>query len=589
MGQKRSQKDRAYVTASEWREEGGGYKTSARASAFKRLPFYCCAITFQPFEDPVCCGSDGTVMDIVNAVPYVQKHRKHPVTGQPLELRDLIKLHFTKNSDEEFVCPVLGKVFNENSHIVAIKPTGNVYSWEAIQKLCLEPKNLRDLLTDEPFQKKDIIHIQDPLNVSGRNMVEFDHVKRGLNAETTSDEKGGGGGEGGGVNNKKKKADSSLNTTHMSEDLKRALGTLGSLDEATEALRAGGGGKKAQAERLLASAKTLEMRKGFDAGKNSEGDDPRLKSAPRQPVEAAFKPGASTWDSSDSAAAAAAAAGTHITRATTFLLPGGTEFDPTGGRRIPKPYSQSVEDTVQTTGAASRAFTSTFEAPTAKNVRVKRIVQLKPTKKGYVRLHTSAGQLNIELCADLCPKTCENFIALCESGYYNNTVFHRSIKNFMVQGGDPTGTGKGGVSIWGRTFEDEFDSRLTHGGRGVVSMANSGKSTNGSQFFILYKSAHHLDFKHAVFGKVVGGFETLTAIEGIPTDEEDRPVERVEIKKAEVFVNPYKEMLEEEEEEKVRQVNKKKETYQNTTHVSVPGGVGKYIITKNTKLGFDDW
>lgn len=94
----------------------------------------------------------------------------------------------------------------------------------------------------------------------------------------------------------------------------------------------------------------------------------------------------------------------------------------------------------------------------------------------------------------------------------------------MIQGGDPTGTGKGGESIWGKPFKDELNSKLVHSGRGIVSMANSGPHTNGSQFFILYKSANHLNFKHTVFGGVVGGLTTLAAMEKVPVDNEDRPL-----------------------------------------------------------------
>lgn len=93
----------------------------------------------------------------------------------------------------------------------------------------------------------------------------------------------------------------------------------------------------------------------------------------------------------------------------------------------------------------------------------------------------------------------------------------------MIQGGDPTGTGRGGESIWGKPFKDELNSKLVHSGRGVVSMANSGPHTNGSQFFILYKSAKHLNFKHTVFGMVVGGLTTLSAMEKVPVDDDDRP------------------------------------------------------------------
>lgn len=94
----------------------------------------------------------------------------------------------------------------------------------------------------------------------------------------------------------------------------------------------------------------------------------------------------------------------------------------------------------------------------------------------------------------------------------------------MIQGGDPTGTGSGGESIWGKPFKDEVNSKLLHSGRGVVSMANSGPHTNGSQFFILYKSAPHLNFKHTVFGMVVGGLTTLSTMEKVPVDDDDRPL-----------------------------------------------------------------
>lgn len=115
---------------------------------------------------------------------------------------------------------------------------------------------------------------------------------------------------------------------------------------------------------------------------------------------------------------------------------------------------------------------------------------------------TNHGPLVIELEASKVPKTCENFLELCETGYYKGTKFHRLIKNFMIQGGDPTGTGRSGSSIYGDKFEDEFHPTLPHLGRGVLSMANSGTNTNGSQFFISFKSCSHLDGVHSVFGKV---------------------------------------------------------------------------------------
>lgn len=136
-------------------------------------------------------------------------------------------------------------------------------------------------------------------------------------------------------------------------------------------------------------------------------------------------------------------------------------------------------------------------------------------KKGYVRLNTNMGALNLELFCEQVPKTSENFLKHCASGYYTGTKFHRSIRNFMIQGGDPTSkigvpTGKGGTSIWNTKFDDEFKPGLSHTGRGILSMANAGPNSNGSQFFITFRSCKHLDGKHTIFGKLVGGLETLT-------------------------------------------------------------------------------
>ncbi|KAG2603955.1 hypothetical protein PVAP13_4NG022300 [Panicum virgatum] len=118
-----------------------------------------------------------------------------------------------------------------------------------------------------------------------------------------------------------------------------------------------------------------------------------------------------------------------------------------------------------------------------------------------VTLHTNLGDIKCEVFCDQVPRTAENFLALCASGYYDGTVFHRNIKGFMIQGGDPTGTGKGGTSIWGTKFADEFRESLKHNARGIMSMANSGPNTNGSQFFITYAKQPHLNGHYTVFAK----------------------------------------------------------------------------------------
>jgi cyclophilin family peptidyl-prolyl cis-trans isomerase len=132
-----------------------------------------------------------------------------------------------------------------------------------------------------------------------------------------------------------------------------------------------------------------------------------------------------------------------------------------------------------------------------------------PTKKYTAVFDTDLGEFKIELFADKVPNTVNNFVFLAKEGFYTNTIFHRVIDDFMVQGGDPTGTGRGGP---GYRFADEFDSSLKHDKRGVLSMANAGPNTNGSQFFITHGSTPWLDGKHAVFGELVEGEDVFMSI-----------------------------------------------------------------------------
>ena len=137
------------------------------------------------------------------------------------------------------------------------------------------------------------------------------------------------------------------------------------------------------------------------------------------------------------------------------------------------------------------------------------------------------GDIEIELWANETPKTCRNFIQLCMEGYYDNTIFHRIMKQFMVQGGDPTGTGQGGQSIYGREFNDEFHSRLKFSHRGIVAMANKNSTnTNQSQFFMTVAACEWLDNKHTIFGKVEGNtIYNLLKISELETDSKsNRPI-----------------------------------------------------------------
>ncbi len=154
---------------------------------------------------------------------------------------------------------------------------------------------------------------------------------------------------------------------------------------------------------------------------------------------------------------------------------------------------------------------------------------LDPKKDYFATLQTARGPIKAKLYADEAPITVNNFVFLARQGFYDGTTFHRVINNFMVQGGDPTGTGTGGP---GYQIRDEFHPKLRHNRPGILSMANAGPNTGGSQFFITHTATPHLDNRHAVFGEVVEGFENLMKIRERDPQRDRQPgdkIERIEI------------------------------------------------------------
>lgn len=418
---------------------------------FKRLPFSCCSLSLQPFDVPVCTPK-GQVYDLVHILPWIKQYSVDPVSGDPLSAKSLIKLHFHRSADSgEFHCPVTYKVFNEHSHIVAVKKTGNVYSQEALQELVIGPKNWRDLLTDEKITRSDLITLQDPSNIEQRNISEFYHFKKNL--------------------------------------------------------------------------------KVYDADVEAEQAKPEFKMNMSKTTERVLK---------DLAAAKGSAESLSSVNATLFPAASSSAATDTGNTR----------KSIFSSGKTSGSLTSTAMPVSTRSDMVDMdegefLVQHAVKGRGLVRLVTNHGQLDLEVFCGETPRTAYNFLAHCRSGYYNNTLFHRNIRNFMIQGGDPTGTGKGGQSVYksGAPFKDEFRTALHHGERGTLAMANRGENTNTSQFYITYRSTPHLNMKHTVFGRVVGGEKTLEVLESLPVRKEDRPKEDIVIQTATVLKDPFQDIL----------------------------------------------
>ncbi|EGF80539.1 hypothetical protein BATDEDRAFT_30088 [Batrachochytrium dendrobatidis JAM81] len=439
--------DKLYISQSEWKSEFGQFKGAKKASGsgseFKQLPFYCCALSLQPFENPMCT-KEGIVFDLLNIVPWIKKQGTNPVTGQSLEAKDLFKLHFHKNNENEYQCPVTYKTFNNHTHIVAIKTSGNVYAYEAVDQLNIKTKNWSDLITGEKFTRKDIITLQDPHHVSERNITDFHYLKNNISV----------------------------------------------LDEAAEK-------KKAQVSYKINATGTTSRVLEEMAAKD------KLKK--------------------DAAAAKASASKTPITPSFVTTT------------------KSSYNDASFSRGLASSSLTSMSFTPVSVNesavwtddeVAITRVKQ-----KGAATLQTNYGDIHIELLCFDAPRMQKR------ARYYNGTIFHRSIPKFMIQGGDPTGTGKGGESVWGSPFPDEFKPNLTHSSRGLLSMANRGKHTNTSQFFFTFGPCKHLDNKHTIFGKIVDGMDVLTKLEAVSTDEDNRPVKEIKILAITVTKDPYAEIL----------------------------------------------
>jgi peptidylprolyl isomerase len=145
------------------------------------------------------------------------------------------------------------------------------------------------------------------------------------------------------------------------------------------------------------------------------------------------------------------------------------------------------------------------------------------------------GKIVLKLFPNVAPKACENFVGLAKKGYYDGIIFHRVMDNFMIQGGDPTGTGYSGKSLWGTPFEDEFSPTVRFTKAGQLAMANSGPKTNGSQFFITLKGTPHLNDRHTIFGEVVEGMDIVTAIGKVETNpQNNKPVAEIAMKQVTV-------------------------------------------------------
>lgn len=363
--------------------------------------------------------------------------------------------------------PLTNKVFNASAHIVAIKTSGNVYSFNAVEELNLKAKNFTDLIDGTSFARSDIITLQDPQNpeiMAKRDISTFKHMQT-IREESAEN----------------RKSESKTRHTTASESVMKEIERRRQEEELS-------GNKRKTTEEII-----------HGSGNQIEQDVMRFQSM--QPLPQDVNPGQTA-----------------------------------------------------TTGKVSASFTSSSNSrftanesrlATAEEIREARWKIMRGSgKKALIQLQTTVGNINVEVHCDMAMRCGWNFVTLCKQGYYDNTVFHRLVPGFIVQGGDPSGTGAGGESAFGngQPFRDEFDVRIRHDKRGILSMANSGPNSNGSQFFFTLAATPHLDNKHAVFGRVVGGLQTLDRMEAIGADSKtERPLEEIKINTVIVYSDPLDE------------------------------------------------
>ncbi|KAI0148502.1 hypothetical protein GGR57DRAFT_475640 [Xylariaceae sp. FL1272] len=474
--------DKLYITHSEWSSSDAfsantGSRSNTTGHSFKRLPFNFCAASLQPFKNPVCTA-DGTIFDVEVISKWLESHNTNPIDGKPLAAKDLIKLNFARNAD------------TDSKGITGMGTDGK-----------------GDLIDPVTFKVlTDNTHIVAIRHGTYANVFAFETVER--------------------MNIKAKMWRDLLDDTEFGRS---DIITL--QDPQNAASRDLSQFKYIKdGDSALLTNEQIEERKEGNVNISALGRVGEKVLRAKEAVEKARRE---------------REAGKDVNRTSNAIARTGSNG--MVKQNMIQEKKSAYNAAVYTTGRAAASFTSTGLTPETSGERAiltDEEYMLKPKRvkiRGYARIETNLGDLNIELYTEYAPRAVWNFTKLAKKGYYKDVAFHRNIKNFMIQGGDPSGTGRGGTSIWGKNFQDEFDGPNTHDARGILSMANKGKNTNSSQFFITYRPAKHLDRKHTIFGKVVGGLDVLAKMEAVETDGSDRPLNKIVMKEVVVYLDPFEE------------------------------------------------
>ena len=516
MGKKRHTRDKLWMSYNELslqNEENGGENKEVQE---RYLPFDYCSLSLTPFTTPVS-DDQGYLYDNKYIIPYIAKFKKNPISGSSdFSIKNLTKLNFYKGHNGNYACPITLKEFNENMKIVAIKESGNVYSYEAFDELNQKPNNNKDLVNEIEFDFKNVIIIHDP--DKKKKIMDFAFLHNGKEVDYINQL----------VNNIEKPEDEESNANvNLPSNYSKLINDYNK-STAPDKIR------KMQIIDMINNNESILVNEDFEDNIQKEYENFKLllkkiendlleNKLPISKIKGSISISSNCY--------------LHHLKQTNnwkkFYL------------------SQSQ---LQTNGKMALSLTSTEMnvntkstdfIPNDNDLRLiyQNIVKSKQLK-GYVKMVTSFGDINFEILCDKSPLASENFMELCNCGKYNNTKFHRLVKNFVVQGGDVGNPG----SFFGKPFKDEFlTNGYSHNTKGILSMANSGKNTNATQFFITldHNKAGFLDNKHTIFGQVVGGIKTLDLINKIGNNKEEKHLRDIMIIQCQVFNNPFRDVIRE--------------------------------------------
>jgi peptidyl-prolyl cis-trans isomerase-like protein 2 len=439
----------------------------------------------------------GDIFEFTEIIPYLRRTGNlHPRTGAALQPTDLIRLKFHKNAQGEYFCPVMLKSFTGNSKIVTNKKSGQVFSMEAVQEMNIDKGNWFDLVTDEPFERIDLLVLQDPSQPKDASSSFINHHLEAKKIHTSP-------------------ASVSINLT--------------------------GGIGRVLKELKMTPVHALNQ------------DQPANHVKPRTELPNALK----SLAAHSTGKVAASLTSTAMTVETV--------------------NERAVLDEIDTLASLITA-----------------------NENGTACIKTNYGDLIFTIYCGKSPRCAYNFFTLARQGFYRNVSFHRLMPGFMVQGGDPSGSGRGGKSCWGEGFEEvSYHPTLSHSERGILSMANAGANTNSSQFFITFGACVHLDLKHPIFGKLINGHSVLNRIESIPCGRDTTiPLHFIVIEDVFVLEDPFIKLKEKltltnakiNEDQKLKEI--KQSNYKLSLRLdpsskevktSTPSlQIGKYLVKKAT-------